>query len=269
MSDTNPATPPPTGSLPSAPVPAAVPKRTGSGRIAGCLGRFVSALLVIVITTAITLTAVGYAALTLGYSPQTPAVLGDAQARVATLEAENGALKAENIAVQTQLAGMIRQSGNDREQVDGLREQVTTFSAIGGEVATRLAADTSERATLAADMSTSRAAVQSYATAEAGRAAQLDELRRRSDRIERFLFRLSDIANDTALDLGNGTPTATPLLNNTPTPATAATEIPTLIPPVVPTATVVLPTVTAVPPTITPSPGSTAVTPSLTPTLQP
>jgi hypothetical protein len=222
-------------------------------RVFGCLGRVFSALLVIVITSGLTLGALAYVALSLGYTAQTPAVLQSAQERVATLEVENGVLRAENVAVQTQLAGMLRQAGSDREQVDGLNEQVSGFTNISNEVATRLAADSRERATVASEMRQSRDSVQLFATTEAGRATQIDDLQRRSDRIERFLFRLSDIANDAATDISDATPTPAAPLADTPTPAPILTDTPT--PTVIPT------------PSATPTPELVASpTPRTTPT---
>jgi hypothetical protein len=71
-------------------------------------------------------------------------------------------------------------------------------------------------------MRTSRDAVAVFATSEAGRAALLTELNRRSERVERFLQRLSDISQDTALDLQSITPTlvlpVATLVLPTPTP---------------------------------------------------
>ncbi|HNP74343.1 MAG TPA: hypothetical protein PKK15_24700, partial [Kouleothrix sp.] len=85
-----------------------------------------------------------------------------------------------------------------------------------------------------ADVRAGRDAVALFATAEAGRAALLAELERRSARVERFLQRLGDIANDTATDLNSATPII-PTLTPTPaaptaTPAPTATEVPSRTP---------------------------------------
>ena len=90
-------------------------------------------------------------------------------------------------------------------------------------------ASASQSATLVAEVRSGRDAVAVFATAEAGRAALLAELERRSARVERFLARLGDIANDTATDLGSATPLLATL---TPTPSAAptATEIPSRTP---------------------------------------
>lgn len=255
---------------PSAPAPAAAPAPAPAARrTLGCAGRFISALLVIVITTALTLTAVGYAALTLGFTPQTPAAIGDAQARVATLEAENGALRAQSIEVQTQLSGILRQSGDDREQVDALREEMAAFSQISDVVATRLTSDGREQATIVAEMRASRDAVTTFATAEADRAALLDELRRRSERVERFLLRLSDIAEDTALDISELTATVAPteppaVPTETPAPTESPTPTETREPTETPTVTATV-AVTAAPsprPAASPTAAPTSATPA-------
>jgi Tfp pilus assembly protein PilN len=248
-------TPPPSAPAPApAPTPAPAARRT-----LGCAGRFISALLVIVITTTLTLTAVGYAALTLGFTPQTSAAIGDAQARVATLEAENSALRAQSIEVQTQVSGIIRQSGDDREQVDALREEMASFSQISDVVATRLTNDGREQATIVAEIRASRDVVTTFATVEADRSALLDELRRRSERVERFLLRLSDIAEDTALDISELTATVAPTdLPALPTESLALTASPTPTETLTPTAS---PTPTAT--------GAMTATPSARPTAAP
>jgi hypothetical protein len=223
-----------------------------------CLGRLLSALLVIVITTIVAVAAGAFGATQFGYSTDTPNALTGAQLRVATLEAENGALKAQNAAVQTQILQLSRQMSSDREQIDGLQEQVRSSAQLSGEVSTRLAADSRERATLVVEMRASRDSVALFATAEAGRSDLLADLRRRSERVERFLQRLSDISQDTALDLNGGTATVVVTATASPSPApipTVAEPTTTLIPTLTPTALV---TNTALP-TIQASPTATAL----------
>ena len=254
--------------LPSAPTPAPkAPRSVGS-----CIGRMLAALLVIVITTLVALAAVAGGATWLGFTPQSANNLRAAQQQVATLEARNTALEGQNIAVQTQIALMVGQAGADRESLDELRSEVEKFATLSDQVETRLAQDAREQATLVVEMRTSRDAVMVFATAEAGRAQVLSELQRRSERVERFLQRLSDISGDAALDVQSVTPTAA--ISNTLTPITPPPQV---------TATVqTTPTATALTPTarltgtaaadVTATSASTATpvgTPQPTPTKKP
>lgn len=238
-----------------APAPAKAPRSVG-----GCIGRMLAALLVIVITTIVALAAVAGGATWLGFTPQSANELRAAQQQVATLEARNTALEGQNVAVQTQIALMIGQAGTDRESLDELRSEVEKFATLSDQVETRLAQDAREQATLVVEMRTSRDAVMVFATAEAGRAQVLSELQRRSERVERFLQRLSDISGDTALDIQSATPTAT----------ISSTLTPQITPSPQATATVAAsPTVTALTPTAklssTVAPDVTATTPVGTP----
>src|SRR6266508_3139978 len=203
--------PTPTGTLPPAPAPP--PRRRGSG----CLGRFISALLIVLITTFLSLVAVLLAYV---YLLETPGQLADIRATLATAQAKNVDLLSQNSAMQTQVADLSR-------RVDANRDAVALF-----------------------------------ATAEASRAALLDDLKRRSDRIERFLQRLSDISNDATLDLGSGgrpTPLVLPSAAPTPPTDTATPAAPTDTP------TPVAPTDTPTEPVATPARRPTA-TPRATPT---
>lgn len=262
MSETPAATPTP---------PRPTGQLSAGQRSLSCIGRLLSAVLVIVITTVITLAVGAYAALYLGYTPQTPGALGDAQARVTTLESENAALRTQAVAVQTQLSQMSRQAGTDREELDALKEEVSAFAQISDEVATRLTADSRERATQVADMRGSRDAVVQFATAEADRVAMIEDLRRRSERIERFLARLSDIAGDAALDLGAGDMTPTPTAAPSPTPVSEETPTPTPAPTEEPTASPVpaSPSPTTRPTASPTRPASPTAEPSETPTPAP
>jgi hypothetical protein len=86
-------------------------------------------------------------------------------------------------------------------------------------------------ATLQADTSENQAAVEALATVQADTSEQVDELSESTDRMVRFLDRLSNIAEDTAGSI-NPSNTPTPTLTATPTPT------PTLTPTRTPTETV-------------------------------
>lgn len=195
-----------------APLPPSAPRRRSVARF---FGRLVSALLVILITTALSLLAVGAGLLSLGYTARTPADASVARERVATLEAQQAGLEARAAELEARL-------GDQRETLDELQGEVAAMRELRGSLEDQLETSASQSATMVADARLSRDQVLAFATAEAGRAALLQDLERRGARIERFLDRLSDIAADTALDLDAGTPDAlSPPA--TPSPADAVT----------------------------------------------
>jgi hypothetical protein len=210
-----PSEPTPTSALPTATAP-----RRGS-----CLGRFISALLVIVITTLIAVAAGAAGLIALGFTPDMPAQLADARARLATAEAQNTDVRAQSGPMQTQLADVARRSDANREALGELQQQKAQLDSLRPD----LEEAARQNATVVAEARNSRDAVALFATAEAGRIVLLDELKRRSDRIERFLQRLSDISDDAALDLGTG---ASPTAFDQPTVQLAPTDTPTPVEPI-------------------------------------
>jgi hypothetical protein len=126
--------------------------------------------------------------------------------------------------MQTQVAELERRSSTSREQIDSITNQLAEL----GDIRAQIIQNDMRNATVIAEARESRDAVRLYATTEASRAALLNDLQRRSERLERFLQRLSDISSDAALDLNN-TP-ADPTVTVT-SPAITATIAPTeLIP---------------------------------------
>jgi hypothetical protein len=204
-----PTAPTPTGAL----QPAATPRR------GGCLGRLLSAALVILITTLIALAAGAAGLIALGFTPDMPSQLSDARARLATAEAQNAELRAQGNPMQTQLAEVARRADANREALGELQQQKDALDGLRAD----LEEAARQNATVVAEARTSRDAVALFATAEAGRVVLLDEIKRRSDRIERFLQRLSDISDDAALDLGAGAP---PTASNAPADQSAPTATP-------------------------------------------
>jgi hypothetical protein len=231
---------------PAQPAPAA-PTTQPLRRERGCVGRIFAALLVVIITSIIALMTVASGLLYLGFTPDMPARLGGAQAQVGTLEAQN-------LAFQTQVAAQRQLSGDDHEVLSEVEQQLAGLDQLQSQLREEREAALSQNATLVAEARASRDSVTVFATAEASRAALLQQLEQRSARVERFLQRLSDIAGDASLDLGAAT---TPLAE--PVPSAAATTISELSPTPsaspVPTGT---PTVIAeATPTRTPSPTAT------------
>lgn len=241
------------------PLPAPPPQR---GR--GLIARLFAALLVIIITTSLTIAAVGAAYIGLGFSPGTPRQIDEISARMGTVEAREALLLAENNAMRTQVAESSRRSDDQGETLDELQRQVSDLSMLRDELRQQLAASRNENATVVAEIRTSRDAVALFATAEAGRAALLDDLKRRSDRIERFFLRLSDISEDAALDLGVKSPPEAPTPTLTPavTPTANLTSTPTLTPTATSTPTPTEATPTA---TNTRTPTATPRRPTATP----
>lgn len=210
---------------PPAPPPARPTRREG-----GFFTRFLAALLVILITTIIAVSATAAGLLWAGYGIGTPRDLAAAQARVATLEAINGELVSRADVMATEVSDIARRASDDREVLGEVRAAVDEMSALRAEIRDQLTSAVSQNATLVADARASRDQVAAFATAEASRVALLQELDRRSLRIERFLQRLSDIAGDAALDIGNPTPAATGAPDETPTSAPTATQTATATP---------------------------------------
>ncbi|HEU4329390.1 MAG TPA: hypothetical protein VFS21_40005 [Roseiflexaceae bacterium] len=229
MSETQHAAPPP-------PTP-----RRGS-----FLGRLITGLLFVVMTTALALAVVLAAFFRLGFTVDTPLRLAEAQQQLATAQAQNQALEGQTLLLQTQVADLDRRVSGGRETLDELRGQVAEM----GGLADRLAENDARNATVVAEARASRDAVALFATAEADRALLLVQLRQRSDRMERFIQRLGDISQDTASDL-QGAPLG-PTSLATPAPTASATPLPAATPP---------PTTTPVP-TVLATAASTATAPA-------
>jgi hypothetical protein len=180
------------------------------------LGRLTAALLVVLMSTTLALLAMLALAFRLGYDPGTPArlnaaeeALATANARARVLETEVAALNARNVAAEVAL--------------DALDAQIARLEAQSGDFARSADA----MATAMEEAREIQVQVAVFATAEAGRVELLADLERRSERVERFLQRLSDIAADTSLDLSTPTLDATAPAPTATAPAPTATEIPT------------------------------------------
>jgi hypothetical protein len=240
----------------------------------GCLGRFFSAILVIVITTFLALVAGASALLWFGYTPDMPGQLGAAQAQLATVQALGDTLHTQNSTLQTEVAAQAQRYSSDHETLGEISNQLANIAELRTALRDERQQSVSQNATLVAEARDSRNAVAVFATMEADRAVLLAELDRRSARVERFLQRLSDISGDTALDLDatqapvppTFPPAQTTISELSPTP----TQVPTSVPinTTVPSSTSV-PTSTSVatePPTPTARRQSPTATSELSPT---
>lgn len=248
--------PNPTGPLQPAPKPV-VPQG------GGFISRLVAALLVVVITTFVVLIAGAVGLFSLGFTPDMPGQIARAHVRLMTAEALSQGLQVQGNALQTQVLDLVHRSDTVKESLDDLRREVDDLDRLRQE----LSASASQNATMVADAHLSRDAVVLFATAEAGRSALLDDLKRRSERVERFLQRLSDISSDTAFDLSNGTPVG--LIS--PSPLPQGTLVPTgtvLLVPTVVSESPVAPAFSATP-VFTPSPVPTMTLSPLSPSRTP
>ena len=248
------------GVTPAIPPVAATPAR-GRG---GCLGRFLSAILVVLITTFLALLAGASALIWFGYMPDTPRQLGAAQAQIATVQAQSDALHAQNSALQTEVAAQTQRYDADHEVLGEINNQLANIVELRNTLRDERQQSASQNATLVAEARDSRNAVAIFATIEAGRAVLLADLDRRSARVERFLQRLSDISSDTALDLDATQPPVPPtfppaqttISELSPTPAQAPTAAPTATS--APTPTSAATTTSAATATEPPAPSATA-----------
>lgn len=220
------------------------------GGFLGCMGRLLSALLVVLITTSLALLAIASVYyFGLGLSLDTPDQIREARHLAVTLQAQNSTLQLQQSLLQTQVTEMERRALSDREQLDELRVELATLSRLSDQ----LTASDARSSTVVAEVRASRDAVMLYATAEAGRAELLSELRRRSERIERFLQRLQDISDDAVSDLGSSAPIVSP----SPLSPTQETPLSLGVPSDIPTPT---------PTDISPETSGDTPTPTMTPT---
>ena len=211
---------------------------SGERRSYACLGRFFAALLVILITTSLAVAAVVGAYFWLGFSIDTPAEIAQSQIIIATLQAENSVLQTQNNVMQTQIVDLDENETADQGTLDELEQQLVELS----DMRNQLAEGQEENATALAEIQETRDDLVLMATTEADRDVLLDELTRRSARIERFLQRLSDLSGDTAADLSADSTatlsvTATLTVTQTTTPDdtdSTATPFPTFTPTVTP-----------------------------------
>jgi hypothetical protein len=213
-----------------------------------------AALLVIVITSFIALVAVAASLLYLGFTPNSAQELAESRAQLGTAQAQN-------VILQTEIAAQALRGNTDHEILGEMQRQFADIGRLQTELRQEREASLSQNATLVAEARSSRDAVALFATAEAGRAALLQQLDQRSARVERFLQRLSDISGDAALDLGanpvDETTTAVPAPAISPAPTTISELSPTPVPSSTPAPSATpAPSPTGTPrTTLTPTPG--------------
>jgi hypothetical protein len=228
------------------------------------VGGFFRGLLLILLSALLGIVGAGALAFYLfGYRPETPTQAG----QVAQLQGDLTTLQQQNVLLQTQVAVLNGRSASNTEQsqdldtrLGELRSEVEALSTLSDQMREYAAA----AATVQVEARDSRTAVALNSSLQATRFAQLDLLNQRTERLGRFLDRLSDISGDAAADVGaqgltttpgaapsSTTPTDISLVSATPTSAGLAT--PSLSATVSSSATIS----TTLTPIRTPTPGAT------------
>lgn len=241
-----------------APIPPTItPPQRGAAR--GCLGDGLRGLLTVLVSVALSVGAVGALAYYyLGYTPEAPGQLQGVRTALVAAQLDLQAQEQRNAALQTAVANVTARDGASREAMQDLQAQVADLQALGRQ----MEENNVVAATVQSEARDARTTVALFATAQAARAGQIDELQRRAERISRFLARLGDISSDAASDM-EPQGTALPLPTLAAATPTLAEPTGTPAPP-----TIVEPTGTPAPPTSTTVAAPTS-TPALTVTATP
>lgn len=201
---------------------ATTPARRGCGsRLLG----FVSWLLTLALSAALgiaVLAAIAY--FIFGFTLATPRQIQQASADVATLQGQARTLSTEVAVARTAEAGASRELSAAGERLGDLEARLAAIEGQAAELADQsatavaLAGELRENAALAATIQAEgregQLLVAVVATVQADNTARLSDLQRRTERINRFLTRLGDLAGDVAVEDG-------PLPTEMPTPAGA------------------------------------------------
>ncbi len=178
------------------------PRRRGGG-----FGAFVARLFFAIFTVLLTLAAAGGIAYLFGYRITTAQQVQQQSTAIAALQREQAVL-------QTAVTNSNVTSSSDREILQILDDDVQQLQqdiAVVNQLSTEMRENIALASTAQAEARDTQAQVAAFATVQAERNAQLDELTTRTDRIARFLARLGDIADDATLDLqGDDPPPTTP-----------------------------------------------------------
>lgn len=148
-----------------------------------------------------------------GFRPETAsqaAQLSALQQEISTLQEQNQLLQTQVVEIGGRGSSTLEQAQELERQVDELASELQELTKLGDQMREYAVV----AATVQSEARDSRTAVALSMEVQATRFAQVDELARRTDRIGRFLERLSDISGDTASDMYGSAvpsePTATP-----------------------------------------------------------
>jgi septal ring factor EnvC (AmiA/AmiB activator) len=175
----------------------------------------------------------------LGYAVYSPQDVADTRTRMESMSQQNNALQTQVallVADQQENTALIVSLDEQVSELDtrtnALRESAATASVelqdqveSLDELSNQLRENAALAATTQANAETSREAVSSFATSQAERFAELDEIEQRAERIMLFIDALNELADETTEDLDMST---TPTITRTPTVTrTAPTSTPT------------------------------------------
>ncbi len=196
---------------------------------------FIGWLFTLAIAVALTLVVAGGLLYWLGVDLTTPQQIRQVSIDVQTLQALATDQATGIHQLQTTQAQLIGELGNARERIDELEAQANELAVVAttqaGNAATAVALGhtlqtaVAETGALQDQFREGQVLVAVVATVQAAQNEQIREIERRSERLIRFLNRLSDIAGDTADDIAVPTPTS--IIPITPTPTIPVQVTPT------------------------------------------
>jgi ABC-type bacteriocin/lantibiotic exporter with double-glycine peptidase domain len=264
-------TPEPASSPPQTTTLSAPPRKTCLSRI----GSFFTWLFMLVLSVALVLVALGAIAYYgFGYTLDTPGRLIRASNEIAAVRQENSTLQTQVTVMQTQAAQQSMRTSDNSELLDDVERNLDEIQRRSQEVeqlSNQLRENVSLAATIQSGARDDRVTVSVMATTQTERGQQITEiladvedLQQQTERIARFLQRLSDISGDTVLDLENpNSEDADSLRSTDSTPAARPTgpSSPTLEPTMAATPTrTTTPAATATPAAAAPTPtGNTTI----------
>ncbi len=197
---------------------------------------FIGWLFTLIIAVALTLTVAGGFLYWMGVDLTTPQQIRQASAGMQTLQmlATDQAIRINQLqTTQAQLGGEL---GSARERIDELEVRANelavvattqaSYAATAVALGRSLQTAVAENVALQDQFREGQVLVAVVATVQATQNERIREVERRSERLIRFLNRLSDIAGDTADDVASPTPTSITPIPPTPTMTASATPTP-------------------------------------------
>lgn len=157
---------------------------------------FIWSLFLIFLSVILSIIAIGgFAYFTLfGTVPRSVGQFTSIPGELRQLQNDNIAFQTE---IQTQAADLSARESRDRELISVLEEEISELQTLGDNLNEQ--ADIS--ATIQTQAGEDRETMAEIQTIETDLREQMDEIQDRTDRVARFLSRLSDLAGDTSIDL--------------------------------------------------------------------
>lgn len=221
--------------LPQVPARTAPPPTQSRSCLSRLIG-FIGWLFTIAIAVGLALVVAGGILYWVGVDLTTPQQIREANAGVQTLQALTTSQAVTIDQLQTAQAQTLSDLNGAHERIDELEVQAdalatavtaqvgqaTTAVALGRALQTAVA----EAVVLQDQLAEERVLVAVVATVQVQQNERIREVELRSERLIRFLNRLSDIVGDTTEDVTTPTPLATPLASPTPTSTVQVTPTP-------------------------------------------